>query len=161
MKKKIIVGVHGLGNKPPRKTLRRWWKLSTCEGLSQIGHPKHFFKLELVYWAHFMHSEPLNVKIKDKSNPLYVEYPYVRGRKKKVQFSPSKLKKIRAHLAEKMLDAIFLKEHKFVSFDWFSDFIIRKKFQDLALYFDKSNVADNKPGLYAKRKIGEELASTL
>ena len=35
--KKIIIGVHGLGNKPPADVLEKWWAASIQEGLAAIG----------------------------------------------------------------------------------------------------------------------------
>jgi len=29
----IIIGIHGLGNKPPKPLLEHWWKLAMIEGL--------------------------------------------------------------------------------------------------------------------------------
>ncbi len=52
---KIIIGIHGLGNKPPPKTLGRWWEAALREGLERIKKPKQQFTFELGYWAHFLH----------------------------------------------------------------------------------------------------------
>jgi hypothetical protein len=42
---KIIIGIHGLWNKPPKKNLNAWWKASIFEGIKRIKKaPGLFFK---------------------------------------------------------------------------------------------------------------------
>ena len=33
---KVIIGIHGLGNKPPKDILEKWWKLSIEEGFKKM-----------------------------------------------------------------------------------------------------------------------------
>ncbi|MFQ5637269.1 MAG: hypothetical protein ACE5IR_04665 [bacterium] len=162
MKKKAIIGIHGLGNKPPRNLSEKWWKWAILEGVQKIGHPAlSRLPFELVYWAHFLHSEPLNSRIKDPSHPLYLDNPYVPSEAKPAHFRPSRFKKTRLALIEKILDMLFLRDYKFFNFDGIFDYIIRKKFEDLALYYDQTNVDKKDFGLYAKTRIREELAKSL
>ena len=65
---KIIICIHGLGNKPPEITLTKWWKASIKEGLKKIGHPRIFLNLKLVYWARFLNHTPLDPNQKDKDH---------------------------------------------------------------------------------------------
>ena len=74
---KIIIGIHGLGNKPPKKLLEKWWKESIREGLGAFGYKKYFFKFKLVYWAHILHPDPLNPQLEDKDDPTFLHEPYV------------------------------------------------------------------------------------
>ena len=70
---KIIIGIHGLGNKPPPKTLSAWWKAAIREGLGSIKKPKEQFTFELVYWAHCLYPVPLKPRIKDtKKSPQVI-----------------------------------------------------------------------------------------
>ena len=62
---KIIIGIHGLGNKPPPKTLSRWWQAAIREGLERLKKPNQQFAFELVYWAHYLYPLPLKPRIKD------------------------------------------------------------------------------------------------
>jgi hypothetical protein len=60
--KKIIIGVHGLDNKPELRILRDWWKSAIDEGIARncLGRkPKIRFKL--VYWSDLMYAAPLGV----------------------------------------------------------------------------------------------------
>ena len=48
--RKVIIGIHGLGNKPPKALLKIWWKKAIREGLKAIGHSRFFVKFELIYY---------------------------------------------------------------------------------------------------------------
>ena len=78
---KIIIGIHGLGNKPPKKILEKWWKAAIQEGLQAAGYPKQYFKFELVYWAPVLHSIPLNPNETNPKSPFYIEFPYLPAKK--------------------------------------------------------------------------------
>ena len=51
----VIIAIHGLRNKPPRYLLTNWWKKSIVEGFNTIKLPVQRFRLEMAYWAHYMH----------------------------------------------------------------------------------------------------------
>ena len=63
---KVIIGIHGLGNKPPLHILKKWWEMSLEDGLKGINHPFPMNDFHLVYWANFIYSEPLDLQEKDK-----------------------------------------------------------------------------------------------
>ena len=73
---RVIISVHGLGNKPYKDTLVEWWKLSIMEGLEKNGFKNTLPGLEMVYWADIMHKKPLDRTIDDPESPLYVEEIY-------------------------------------------------------------------------------------
>ncbi len=56
----IIVGIHGLANKPPIDEKRRWWESAVREGLRRNGHgaePAPDFAF--IYWADLRYDRPL------------------------------------------------------------------------------------------------------
>ena len=56
---KVIVGIHGLANKPPLEDLEDFWKKSIDEGLEKnqsISRPTYDY--EMVYWADLLYSSP-------------------------------------------------------------------------------------------------------
>jgi hypothetical protein len=56
----VIVGIHGLGNKPPIDEKRRWWEEAIREGLSRNEHIDRFEAgFEFVYWADLRYDAPL------------------------------------------------------------------------------------------------------
>jgi len=160
-KKKIIIGIHGAGNKPPQRLLQLWWQKAMCEGLKRIGEPRRNFKFELVYWAHFLYSEPQNTKVSDPESPLHINEPYVPAASNRVPQSPSRFRKKFLDWLEIMMDKLMLSENRLFNFDRIGEYLIRKKFRDLELYFHRSNVELDQVGIYAKNLIRIELGQIL
>ena len=139
---RIIIGIHGLGNKPPHHVLKDWWLRSIREGLKHIGHPEIFVPFELVYWADLFHPKPQDIEEKDPENPSFVESPYVPA----VDFAAAQIGKIR----KRVLDFLEEELKKFNNTKEFSntlglvsDWIIRRYFTDLDHYYrSKLKTAD-------------------
>jgi len=74
---KIVIGIHGLGNKPPKELLSKWWKEALLEGLRKNNSFVKDFSFELVYWADILHKNPLDPNEMDKENLLYLNEPYI------------------------------------------------------------------------------------
>ena len=72
----VIIGIHGLGNKPPGEVLEKWWKESIMEGLKKTGYRGPEPKFKLIYWADIPYLKPLDGTITDKDDPLYLEEKY-------------------------------------------------------------------------------------
>jgi hypothetical protein len=157
---KIILGIHGLGNKPPKRLLERWWKDSLKEGLRGIGRPRRFVRFRLVYWAHCLHPYPLDPNVRDKKHPLYIANPYIRAR--------IGSKKRRSTLTKKVLDyirrqlrKIMINEDLSINYTAVTDLIIRRYFSDLDIYYCKQCHDRNHCMRPAKEVIREELARML
>ncbi|MFC1504655.1 esterase/lipase family protein [Spirochaetota bacterium] len=159
--KKIIIGIHGLANKPPRRTLKKWWEKAIYEGLRGIGERKNYFKFELVYWTHLTHPKPLNVKITDRKHPLYLQEPYVPSTGKKKSWKLKWLKRKILDSIEKRIDKLFFDEKSIINFDAFANSIMRKIFADLYLYYNKEITWGRYAHMSVKEKIREELARML
>lgn len=57
----IVVGIHGLENKPPLDEKRRWWKAAILEGLQRnCGFDGESLAFEFVYWADLRYDRPLS-----------------------------------------------------------------------------------------------------
>ncbi len=136
MAKKIILGIHGLGNKPPKRLLARWWRTALEEGLSAIGHPRHLFQFRLVYWAEFLHPQPLNPEVRNKKDPLYVDNPYIPSRPGK-ENRRKKISKRVFDYFERQLYKIILKEDMSIDYGAVEDLFIRRYFRDLDIYYSK------------------------
>lgn len=57
----IIIGIHGLSNKPPAETLKQGWEMAILEGLQKnTGTPLNPDDLSFasVYWADVMYDQP-------------------------------------------------------------------------------------------------------
>jgi hypothetical protein len=153
---KIILGIHGLGNKPRRKVLEAWWREAILEGLKAIGHPRPTLKLELVYWADFLHEEPLDLEERDKNHPLYIEDPYIPANR----FRKKERKKLSEKLMDylrKQLSKVYLNKDLSVNYTAISDLIIRHYFRDLDTYYCQSCLDKRGSARLAKDVMREQL----
>ena len=79
--RKVIIGIHGLDNKPEPAVLSAWWKAAIEEGIARHGggrRPK--VRFQLVYWADLVYSEPSDpASLTDPYVPAQGEGPLPRG----------------------------------------------------------------------------------
>jgi hypothetical protein len=156
---KIILGIHGLGNKPPKLLLGRWWRAAMEEGLRAIGHPRRLRQFRLVYWADFLHPKPLDPEVRDKKNPLYIDNPYIPAGAVR-EPKPSISTKVLDYL-ERQLYKIILKEDMSLDYAAVTDIIIRRYFKDLDIYYSKQ-CRDRKNNMCRARDvIRDDLARVL
>ena len=60
MNTKLILGIHGLKNKPEPDILRGWWTAAITEGISRNCDGQEVdVDFALAYWANVMHSSPV------------------------------------------------------------------------------------------------------
>src|SRR5207344_1213980 len=60
MNTKVIIGIHGLNNKPEPDMLRKWWKAAITEGVSRNCRVQRAdFDFVLAYWADVLYSAPV------------------------------------------------------------------------------------------------------
>jgi hypothetical protein len=70
LSKPLIIGIHGLNNKPKPDVLRDWWRAAIDEGLSRnCGGKRLEADFELVYWADLLYPQPLGA---DAASEVYV-----------------------------------------------------------------------------------------
>ncbi len=158
--RKIIIGIHGMGNKPPKKILQAWWKTSIFEGLKRIHKPSRLFRFELFYWGHHLHPDPLQVKIKDREHPLFIEEPYypsahITGKK------PDRLRKKILNFLNRQLDHFFLKKDFTINHESISEFVIHHFFRDLETYFDDRCVTEDGEDCNVKSAICSNFTNVL
>jgi hypothetical protein len=160
--RRIIIGIHGLANKPPKDLLEKWWKLSIREGLAAIGCKHTPFSFKLVYWADLLHESPEDPYVSDTKDRLYLGDPYVPGDPAMYKmFNPSKIKRKLLDKLERGIDTIFSQEKSFIDFDKFADLVIRSLFKDLDVYYHKECEALNFRGQRAREAIRKRLAEML
>jgi hypothetical protein len=148
---KVIIAVHGLGNKPAKEILTSWWVESIKEGLKRIGGVNDQFKFEMVYWADVFYDKPLDPKEKDPDNPLYLDEMYTPGPADHVP-DPHPIRQKILDILEEQLDKIFLNEDLTINFSFISDSIIHKYFRELDSYYAKECL-DNDPSYFKARDI--------
>ena len=149
--KKIIIALHGLGNKPDRRTLEKWWIESLKEGLENIDKPVSLPEFEMVYWADILYSDPLDESIKDESHPLYFREKYVRASKNSFQEAGKARRKFQSILDE-AADNIFLNDDYSLNFTGLTDSLLKKYFSDLHIYYS-TNAASLDGNLFKARDL--------
>ncbi|MBN2001021.1 hypothetical protein JW935_25980 [candidate division KSB1 bacterium] len=135
---KIIIGIHGLGNKPPRNLLKQWWVKSIQSGLAAAGHPVPF-RFELVYWADILHPKPLDPNIAEKKHPLFLKEPFSPDTKN-VDKRPDKKRQKKLDYIEKQLDRLFLNKDYSINLAGIPNIIIKHFFKDLAIYYSSRHM---------------------
>jgi hypothetical protein len=132
MGQKLILGVHGLSNKPPSALVESWWMQALLEGLQanrQLSLPLLPFRL--VYWADVLYSAPTDV-----STP-YAPAP------------PGALKRYEDHWADVFLSTILdvggdmlwtLKQ--LTGMTELAQEVLRRKLSDLYLYYTDVPIRD-------------------
>jgi pimeloyl-ACP methyl ester carboxylesterase len=126
----IIIGIHGLANKPPMPMKGEWWKASLIEGLQRnCGKTTNDLPFDFVYWADLRYQPPVS----EAENPE----PYWRD--------PS-TGPLPAYRTQKWVEIInvatkivgtefdFLDLHAGVS--QVGDLVLEKELTDLAAYYD-------------------------
>lgn len=132
---KVIIGIHGLGNKPSKELLTDWWKLSILEGLRKIDSDIKLPDFEMVYWADILYDEPLQYAISDVENPYYLEEKYVPASEEtSKEEHPYRMKFIK-YIGQK-LNGLLLNEDMTPNYSTITDAIVSKYFRDLAIYYN-------------------------
>jgi hypothetical protein len=160
MKRKVVIGIHGMGNKPPEKVLKQWWLASMHEGLLANGYPKHSFRFEMVYWAHHLHPFSYDPSLVDEKDPLFLEEPYAPSTGKPAP-KPSSLRRKSLGFIEKVLDKLLLNEDMTVNYKSITDSIIRRHFKDLEMYYSSGCVGEKHKGQLARDVIRDDLRRML
>ena len=153
----MIIGIHGLKNKPPKKILKRWWRTAIREGLENIGHKDSSFRFELVYWAHFLHPQPQNPYVTDKEHPLFIQFPYTPSTLLKRK-KPSEWRKRLLNKFEEEMDKIFFKKDMSTHFSGLALLIMRYFFRDLYIYYAKYAIGHDHEAHPAKQILRDHLA---
>ncbi len=130
----VIIGVHGLGNKPPARILEKWWMLSMLEGLKINDFTTTIPKFELIYWADIIHDTPLDKSEEDKSSKYYIDERYTTAPEYFQAEDHSKRKKLVDFLGRQM-NRIFLNDDLTLNYGFISDAILKRHFSDLEIYY--------------------------
>lgn len=138
---KVIIGIHGLGNKPPKDILEKWWKSAIEEGFKKSGKTIAPYKFEMVYWADLMYEKPKDPAITDKEDPFFLKEKYTPSPENFVQEVHPKRKKILDFIT-KQLDSLFLNEDYSLNYTTITDTILQRYFKDLDIYY-KEKCDDN------------------
>ncbi|PKQ65760.1 hypothetical protein BZG02_01770 [Labilibaculum filiforme] len=156
----VIIQIHGLGNKPPKDLLERWWERAMIEGLKKNNYKADLPKHEMVYWADILHDKPLNQFEKDKESPYYLDEIYAKPSKEPVRENHDTRKKIIGFL-NRQLNRIFLNEDFTLNYSFITDSILSNYFQDLEKYYKEEKLEELTTSTKTKDLIRERLLRVL
>ncbi|MES9922732.1 MAG: hypothetical protein ABW152_01455 [Candidatus Thiodiazotropha endolucinida] len=160
---KVIVGIHGLANKPKKDVLKEWWRESIHEGLKKnqkINSPE--FEFYLVHWADLLYKYPLHDEKNFSFDKLFNDEPYVKATEGALKkYDDDFLAKVRAGVFDFIGDtADALKVY--AGMDSFADFLIGRLLKDLDFYYDNRKIQDRSGGLGDTQEVlRQELSDTL
>jgi hypothetical protein len=161
---KIIIGIHGLANKPPEKELKDWWQKSIAEGLRvNCGIQNPEFNFKIVYWADLLYRHPLHREDGFTFDALYNHEPYEPAEKGALKEYKDSMKDdfIAAALGLVGTTVDTLKERFGVNS--FADWLLGKLLKDLAFYYDDNRMIKGRNDQYATAKnvLRDELRNAL
>jgi len=156
----VIIGIHGLGNKPPKKLLEQWWKLAMVEGLKANHYNTILPRFELAYWADILHNKPLNESEKDEESPGFLEERYVKAPKDFPIKNHNTRRKI-VDFINRQISHIFLNEDFSLNYSTLTDAILSKYFKDMDIYYTENCNLENASICKAKDLINKRLIQVL
>jgi len=138
MSDKIIIGIHGLLNKPPKAVLRAWCADAIAEGLARNATATGAapFSFDLAYWADIRNETPLPA---DKDDEPYITAP---GEGALRRYDPKLIDRARAIL-DKYGGRALDKEKDLIGLGAHVEKLLGVSFEDLADYYAKKDVRDN------------------
>ncbi len=133
-KDKIIVGIHGLGNKPPKEILSAWWKTAIIEGLRKNNFDTADFDFEMAYWADVLNEEPLNPDEENSNHSRYVYEKYL-PEGEQTKEDPVSLKQKASDYLEKYYGKFLINEIISLKHPTLTDAFVYFNLRELKIYF--------------------------
>lgn len=157
---KIIIGIHGLGNKPPRDLLEEWWKMSLHDGLISIGRRFDNFRFHMTYWADALHPVPLDPAVQDTKSKLFIDEPYTKLEKPGAE-KPLKLRRRIINYLKNSLDKLVVKEIVTLNVPSLTNSFLHYYFRDLEIYYSNKYLENTDPPALPKDVIRRRLVDDL
>lgn len=160
----IIVGIHGLANKPERSVLTDWWERSLREGLAKnCGMQNADFSFSLVYWADLLYKHHQHDDNDFDFDSLYSDQPYLPAQPGALKkYKDGWLDDARARVfgaGGAMIDAVKGIAGVGALTGWALDKMVR----DLSFYYDENRQIRDRQGQrrQARQVLTDELRDTL
>lgn len=151
---RVIIGIHGLANKPSTEILTKWWKESIVEGLEvNCGVRNPEIKFTMVHWADLLYKYPQHQDKHFTFDSLYNKEPYKRAPKSALRpYEENWLDRVRAKtqsVAGRTVDAV----REYVGMDALADFFLQRILKDLHFYYDSKRKITDRRGRRRQAKI--------
>ena len=130
----VIIGIHGLANKPEKDALKKWWQDAIIEGLARNqGRKAGDLSFESVYWADVRHASPI------PNNNNKEPYEKAGGTGPLKAYKDGWWDDVVAELGE-FVGAPLDMAKKYFGIDEIADAVLRAKLEDLAEYYEKPDI---------------------
>lgn len=161
---KIIIGIHGLANKPPKDMLATWWQQSLSEGLQKnCGVQNAQFEYKMVYWADLLYKNPNHDDEDFSFDALYNDEPYIEAEPGALrEYRDSWLDDLRAQSLD-VLGSVADFASQYFHFDALENRLLGKIVRDLAFYYDENRQIRNRAGTreMARKVLQDELKTAI
>ena len=158
--KKVIIAIHGLGNKPPKNQLQEWGRMAIREGLDHLGIKGRLPEFELVYWADLLYDKPQMESEKDEESPYFLDEVYTKA-PKNYKVEPHEIRRKFQNYFKSLAYKIFLKNDYHLRYAFVSQKLIHKYFFELEVYFDGDSEFKSDFNYQVKQEIIRRLSETL
>ena len=138
MADKIIIGLHGLANKPSKDNLYNWWLKSINEGLDWIdaGVQISADQFKFFYWADSMYIKPLS-EDEEWDSPFKLDSPYAPAQNRPLPYKSTFKNRMDIAFAKDVND--FLYNHGFTGIlNKIAVPIVATTMKELDVYSDKT-----------------------
>ncbi len=132
----MIIGIHGLSNKPDKDTLAKWWEAAMLEGLKKnAGLELDSLAFESVYWANVMYQT---------HDPKPDAYKPAKPDQLK-RYTEGWLERLKDNISQEAGKAIDVLKHTF-GIDKAAEKVLDKKLPDLARYYEEAAIREELRG---------------
>ena len=144
---KIIIGIHGLANKPPAETLAGWWKAAISEGLEKnCGIANPGFEFRMVYWADRLYKNPMHQEKGFEFDKLYNDEPYAPAADGELKRHDDNWKDGLAAFSRGTVGWSVDKLKEYFGMDALADRVLGKTLKDLDFYYDPGRQIPDRSG---------------
>ncbi len=155
---KVIIGIHGLGNKPVANLMEYWWWKAISEGLkNHTNNRYHKPVFKLVYWSDVIYDHPKDANCTNPKDPNYIDEPY-EPETFNLKIKDFSFRKRIINYIVGELNKIFLNDDYSLNFTAINDLIIKNYFKDLNAYYSDQINGKSRP---VKETLRERLKSVL
>ncbi len=134
---KVIMGAHGLANKPERPILTGWWQAAIAEGLREnTAMERAAFEFKMIFWADLLYKKLQHNDELFSFDNLYNSEPYVEAVPGALKsYKEGFLDKVRAGALDVVGETLDVLKVKF-DMNAVADLVLGKFLKDLAFYYD-------------------------
>lgn len=146
----IVIGIHGLSNKPAAPQLETWWKKAMLEGLAVNANiTEANLNFRSVYWADVMYKKPLTTTASTKTFFLEKEDRYTKAKVGSlIRYEDGWLDSARAMASDTTGEAIDMFKKMF-GIDRIADSVLKRRLKDLSRYHSEIELREKLRSLLA------------